>query len=180
MYDCSEEAAKQLFLSVLNGGGPDWWMRKHGINGPLQRAIQRGDDEHFGMIRQLQDAYIDIQRLMFSVYPKQTASLKDKNKRAHPGWSEPKLKRSTFSTLLQNEEDRCLMEMVRALRQLDYIVAVLVFDGCMVRRREPGTPLPNDVLTACQDAIRQDTSYDLRVWEKCLSCGKKLHQCVCH
>ena len=179
-YDCSEEAAKQLFLSVLNGGGPEYWMHQHGIKEDLQVAIRRGDDEHFGMIQQLQDAYSGIQRLMFDIYPEETASLQDKIFRANPTWSQPKLRRSTFSTLLQNEEDKCLMAMVRALRELDYTITTLVFDGCMPLRKEPGTTrlLPG-VMDACKRAIEEDTGYDLCVWEKCLFCGKKLQQCVC-
>ena len=73
------------------------------------------------------------------------------------------------------------MAMVRALRELGYTITTLVFDGCMPLCKEPGTntPLGPEVMDACKRAIKEDTGYDLCVWEKCLFCGKKLQQCVC-
>ena len=91
---------------------------------------------------------------------------------------EMRVKRSAFSTLLQEEEDRVLMAVVGKLRELGRVVLCLIYDGCLVRREGEG-PLGDDVIRACEAAIAHKTGYRLKLWEKCLMCGEKLASCSC-
>ena len=88
-------------------------------------------------------------------------------------------KRKAFSTCLQNEENVVLCAMVEYFESRSYSVDVLVYDGMMVRRR-PGQPsVPPETLRACEDFVRENTSYPIRLEEKCLGCGSKLSTCGC-
>ena len=89
-----------------------------------------------------------------------------------------RIRRSTLSTLLQHEEDRILMAIVKHLQASDYTVRTLIYDGCLVGRKDSG-PLSDEVIASCELAIQEDTDYQLKLWEKCLHCGQKLAQCTC-
>jgi hypothetical protein len=93
--------------------------------------------------------------------------------------SDEDYKRKAFSTCLQNEENVVLCAMVEYFESRSYSVDVLVYDGMMVRRR-PGQPsVPPETLRACEDFVRENTSYPIRLEEKCLGCGSKLSTCGC-
>ena len=196
-YDCSKKAAKQLFLSLLNGGDVPKWMYDFKISRRLQADLREGRSEHPGIVQQLRTEYATIQRIMFKKYQRQVDLLMGQIKRDCPQKRrrfdastrrmlpaeddhtfEMRVRRSTFSTLLQNEEDRALQAIEGQVRDLGYIVRCPIFDGCLVERKGD-EPLSGDFIRACEGATRVKTGYNLKLWEKCLLCGEKLHECAC-
>jgi hypothetical protein len=91
---------------------------------------------------------------------------------------EMRVRRSAFSTLLQEEEDKALQAIEGKVRELDRVVRCPIFDGCLIERKGE-EPLSGDFIRACEGAIHDMTGYNLKLWEKCLICGEKLHECVC-
>jgi hypothetical protein len=196
-YGCSREAAKQLYLSLLNGGDTPKWMFDFKISKRLRDDLRDGRVQHLGIVQQLRQEYATIQRVMFEAYPGEVQLLMDRIKRDVPqkprrfcshskrmldaeddGAFDLRVRRSTFSTLLQNEEDRVLMSIVKHMQASDYTVRTLIYDGCLIGRKSD-EPLSDELIVSCERAVQQDTSYQLKLWEKCLHCGQKLSQCVC-
>jgi hypothetical protein len=196
-YGCSREAAKQLYLSLLNGGDTPAWMYKFNISRRLRDDLRNGRVQHLGIVQQLREEYATIQRVMFDAYSGQVQLLMDRIKQADPqkprrycshtrrmleaeddAAFDLRVRRSAFSTLLQHEEDRVLMEIVKHLQHSDYTVRTLIYDGCLVGRKGDG-PLPDELIASCEGAVNEQTGYQLKLWEKCLHCGQKLAQCAC-
>ena len=69
------------------------------------------------------------------------------------------------------------MAIVKHLQASNYTVRTLIYDGCLVGRKDSG-PLSNKVIASCKLAIQEGTGYRLKLWEKCLHCGQKLAQCT--
>ena len=67
-YGVTRKAAKDLFLSVLNGGAPWAWMHKFSVDRSLRDRLTRGDLEHPSIIQQLQAEYATIRSVMFDHY----------------------------------------------------------------------------------------------------------------
>jgi hypothetical protein len=196
-YGCSKVAAKQLFLSLLNGGDVPAWMYTFKISQRLQTTLRDGHMDHPGIVQQLRTEYAAIQRILFAKYRGQVDLLTDQIKRDKPQKRrrfctrsrcmldaeeahafDMRIRRSAFSTLLQEEEDRVLLAVEGALKRLGRDVCCPIFDGCLVRRVAEGS-LGDDVIQACERAIVEQTGYQLKLWEKCLLCGEKLHECTC-
>jgi hypothetical protein len=196
-YGCTKKAAKQLFLSLLNGGDVPKWMYDFKINRRLQEDLREGRVGHPGIVQQLRTEYATIQRIMFTKYEGQVNLLMDQIKQANPQKPyrfdsstrrmlpaeddhqfEMRVRRSAFSTLLQEEEDKALQAIEGKVRELDRVVRCPIFDGCLIERKGE-EPLSGDFIRACEGAIHDMTGYNLKLWEKCLICGEKLHECVC-
>ena len=64
-YDVSRRAAKDLFLSVLNGGAPWAWMDKFNVSETLREHLAYGRREHHGLIQELQREYKVIRDILF-------------------------------------------------------------------------------------------------------------------
>ena len=64
-YDVSRRAAKDLFLSVLNGGKPWAWMDKFNVSETLREHLAHGRREHHGLIQELQREYKVIRDILF-------------------------------------------------------------------------------------------------------------------
>eukprot|EP01043_Picozoa_sp_COSAG02_P060597 COSAG02_NODE_7951_length_2774_cov_1.891589_2_plen_493_part_00 len=191
-YGVTRKAAKDLFLSVLNGGAPWAWMHKFSVDRSLRDRLTRGDLEHPGIIQQLQAEYATIRSVMFDRYRDNVDALigeigreepqkprrwvHDGLRRELPAESqeafEARVKRSAFSNLLQNEERLCLDAMITKLNELGYDVGCKIYDGCLVRRKQQ-CKLPQRVITACEEHIEAETGLKMRLWEKCLLCGHK-------
>ena len=67
LYGCTKKAAKQLFLSLLNGGDVHKWMYDFKISRRLQKDLREGRVEHPGIVQQLRTEYATIQRIMFTI-----------------------------------------------------------------------------------------------------------------
>jgi hypothetical protein len=196
-YGCTKAAAKQLFLSLLNGGDFPKWMYDFKISRRLQKDLREGRVEHPGLVQQLRDEVATIQRIMFTKYQGQFDLLMGRIKRAKPqkrrrfdsttrrmlpaednAQFEMRVRRSAFSTLLQEEEDKALQAIEGKVRELGRDVRCPIFDGCLIGRLDDGV-LSEDFIRACEGAIHDKTGYNLKLWEKCLICGEKLHDCGC-
>ena len=198
-YGVTRKAAKDLFLSVLNGGAPGAWMRKFDVDSSLRRRLFEGYIEHLGIVTQLQGEYETIRSVMFGRYSDNVDALIDEIKRDEPRkpqrWVyenmqrrelpaeteeafEARVKRSAFSNLLQNEERLCLDAMIKKLTTMEYDVGCKIYDGCLVRRKQC-SKLPKRVVAACEGHIEAETGFRMRLWEKCLMCGEKLADCTC-
>ena len=198
-YGVTRKAAKDLFLSVLNGGAPGAWMRKFDVDSSLRRRLFEGYIEHLGIVKQLQGEYETIRSVMFGRYSDNVGALIDEIKRDEPRkpqrWVhenmqrrelpaeseeafEARVKRSAFSNLLQNEERLCLDAMVEKLAEMGYDVGCKIYDGSLVRRKQC-SKLPKRVIAECEGHIKAETGFRVRLWEKCLMCGEKLADCKC-
>ena len=198
-YGVTRKAAKDLFLSVLNGGAPWAWMRKFDVDDGLRERLQRGHTEHLDSVTKLQAEYEEIRGVIFRRYRDNVDSLIAEIKSDDPirlsRWTghgtyreklpaeteegfEKRAKRSAFSNLLQNEERLCLNAMVDKLTELGYEVGCKIYDGCLIRRKKH-MKLPADVIVACEAAIKAKTGLKMPLWEKCLLCGEKLKDCAC-
>jgi hypothetical protein len=198
-YGVTRKAAKDLFLSVLNGGAPAAWMRKFEVDDSLRHRLSEGYIEHLGIVKQLQGEYETIRSVMFDRYSDHVGALIDEIKRDEPRkpqrWVyentrrrelpaeseeafEARIKRSAFSNLLQNEERLCLDAMVEKLARMQYDVGCKIYDGCLVRRKQC-RKLPKRVIASCEGHIETVTGFRVRLWEKCLMCGEKLDDCRC-
>ena len=191
-YECGRDSAKQLLLSILNGGGPQAWMHKAKIRQSIRNNINNGTLEHLEIVRSLQGEYQKIRDVMFAKYASQLDELinqikqdrkfkefeRDDVKELIPMTDED-YKRKAFSTCLQNEENIVLTAMDEYFQKEGYNVDVLVYDGMMVRRRHGSHPVPPEMLRACEDYVCEKTRYPIRLEEKCLGCGSKLAACGC-
>ena len=197
-YDVSRSAAKQLFLSLLNGGGPGKWMHDFDVDKGLAKDLAHGRTLHPDIVRTLQREYLTIREVMFGKYEDHVETLVTALKRDKPQepeyfdreqhrliaaetdeYFEERVKRSAFSHFLQNEEKRCLNATIEKLSELEYEVGCKIFDGCLVRRKvDPD--LPRSVIEQCESHILAKTGYKMRLWEKCLMCGEKLADCGCN
>ena len=198
-YGVSRKAAKDLFLSVLNGGAPWAWMHKFEVDGCLRKRLSQGTIGHPRVVNELQGEYSTIRTVMFDKYKEHVETLiaeisNDEPKkpfrwvgelderRELPAETdeafEDRVKRSAFSNLLQNEERLCLNAMIAELNRLDYAVGCKIYDGCLVRRKKD-RELPASVIASCEQCIEKTTGLKMRLWEKCLTCGEKLADCTC-
>eukprot|EP01043_Picozoa_sp_COSAG02_P015550 COSAG02_NODE_665_length_18739_cov_9.192918_2_plen_1287_part_00 len=191
-YECGRESAKQLLLSILNGGGPQAWMVNAGVRSTLRDDINGGKLEHLEVVRSLQGEYQKIRDVMFTKYASQVEELINQIKTNHTykeierdgvkklvPMTDEDYKRKAFSTCLQNEENIVLKTMDHYFQEEGYSVDVLVYDGMMVRRRHGTNPVPLDMLRNCEDYVYHKTGYPIRLEEKCLGCGSKLAACKC-
>eukprot|EP01043_Picozoa_sp_COSAG02_P075438 COSAG02_NODE_15558_length_1160_cov_1.367578_1_plen_332_part_10 len=74
-YDVTRKAAKDLFLSILNGGGTAAWMRKFGVDVNLIDDLAHDRSDHPDIIRKLKREYQTIRDVMFDRYSDHVASL---------------------------------------------------------------------------------------------------------
>lgn len=65
---------------------------------------------------------------------------------------------SFISQLYQTEERKCLEPIVWKLRALGFIVDVLAYDGCMVRKN-PANPMTDDILREVEREVSSWTGY---------------------
>jgi hypothetical protein len=201
-YDVSRRAAKDLFLSVLNGGKPWAWMDKFNVSETLREHLAHGRREHHGLIQDLQREYRVIRDILFKheAYAPHVDGFIQQIKRNNPdthwttkredpqgAWTdwtqaseeyEESIRRSAFSNLLQDQERLCLDAIITELGKQGYEVGCKIFDGCLVRRKEAAT-LPASLVVACEGAVLRDTGLAMPLWEKCLICGEKLKCCSC-
>ena len=79
-YGCTREAAKQLYLSLLYGGDTPAWMHTFNISQRLRHDLRNGRAQHLGIVQQLRQEYVTIQRVMFEAHPGQVQLLMDRHR----------------------------------------------------------------------------------------------------
>ena len=136
-YELERTDVKQLFLSVMNGA------KRNGIT-----------DEFF---IKFQSECQRIHTFIASLNPK---LLKDVCKR-----KEFNINGSLTNIILCSLENEILMYSVQYLLNEGFNVDVLVFDGCMVRKRE-GYSITDELLGGLSDYVLEKTGYDIKFTEK--------------
>jgi hypothetical protein len=185
-YRCSRQAAKELFLRLLNGGNEAYWLKdeddKTGepwVPVAVQRDIARGALDHIDMVEELKADYAQIRRALYTQYDARVDELRVQLSHANPGRNKSAIERSVFSTLLQDIERQCLDAMMESLSGLGYETCCKIYDGCLVRAMPDSAIVPHQVLEQAEGAILAKTKIHMRCWEKCLLCGETLVGCVC-
>jgi hypothetical protein len=148
-YQLNKGDVKQLFLSVMNGG------KREGITEPFFTKLKTECET--------------IHTFISSLYPK---LYKDVCKRKEFDVYEDVCKRKEFDVngsltniILCNLENEILLNAVQYLISKDFIVDVLVFFGCMIRKEEDKEITP-ELLNGLNRYVFEKTGYDIKFIEK--------------
>jgi hypothetical protein len=181
-YRCGRAAAKELLIAVLNGGHANSWVQdeKVAIDEEIVRRIADPHDDlgHAEIVDDLLLEYARMQDVVFKTYGTKLDMLMDCVRRARPEKNKAAVRRSVFSMCLQNEEDRILQAMEAYYATQGYEVHVLIYDGCLVSRKDDKL-FPEDVMRGCEQAVQKATGYTIQLAEKCLRCETVCSKCRC-
>ena len=136
-YSFSKSDVKQLFLTVMNGG------KREGIADAFFMKFQS-----------------ECQRIHTFIASLNPKLLKDVSKR-----KDFNINGSLTNIILCNLENEILMYSVQYLMNEGYNVDVLVFDGCMVRKRE-GINITDELLSGLSGYVLEKTGYEIKFTEK--------------
>ena len=136
-YSLSKSDVKKLFLTVMNGG------KREGITDAFFMKFQS-----------------ECQRIHTFIASLNPKLLKDVSKR-----KDFNINGSLTNIILCNLENEILMYSVQYLMNEGYNVDVLVFDGCMVRKRE-GIYITDELLSGLSGYVLEKTGYEIKFTEK--------------
>ena len=155
---CSYDAAKKLFNTVQNGGTLTTWMKEQKTRHPAF-SFQPGEVLEF-----VQEYTSEMRRVAAHIFalPEYQPLRNDIRKKD----SNPTTR--FLSILLQDIENDCLQVVHDTLQAADWSMDSLMFDGGLVRRRE-GLELDDEILRACEAAVRQSTGYSITLVVKSLT-----------
>lgn len=140
-YECSMSDAKQMVNKIMYLGKPD----KH----DTYRFLYDMHDEMTKIVDNMEKAYADTYKAMLKKYKK------EKN--------EHELKVSCLSFVLTTEENKILLNMDKFLTDKGRSVDTLIYDGCLVRKKEGEDTLPDELLRGCEKYIKTMTDYDIKL-----------------
>jgi hypothetical protein len=156
-FTCTRGDAKILMLSLMYGGGDSAWREKRSLDKsiPIPTFITEYTRELETVASNIFEcaAYEDI-----------------------PIVTTRRPKFSKMSLLIQDIENKILMEMSRFFKLNGYEPGVYMFDGLMVYRKEQGTtgPMNLSVLKSCQDHLRDVVGWSVSLEEKPIGEGFKI------
>lgn len=147
-FSISEGDAKDIVIRLINGGSLDAKNKEKEkiypdaiINNEIIKGIKQECDTFISKLIGV-DSYKDLLEVCVS----------DKKE---GNW------KGTFVSLIyQSEEVKCLEAIVWTLQSLDFVIDVLSYDGCMVRKNID-KPMLDEHLRLCEDTIKRWTGYDL-------------------
>lgn len=163
-FSVSYASAKQLFLCLLYGGTITKWLENVGQG---KVATPKFLSEFEEELEQIQDfLWNKFGRLQ--KFEQFLRTKKEQNKR---------LKSSFLSIILQILENRALIEMSKCISDAGYSVAVYIFDGLMVKRRNTTDTFPESLLRKCEQTILTKTGLRIKLEEKALETGINIAEC---
>lgn len=156
-FTCTRGDAKVLMLSLMYGGGDSAWKEKRGLDKSIRvPAFITEYTRELGVLASsifVCDKYENI-----------------------PIVTTRRPKFSKMSLLIQDIENKILMEMSRFFKLNGYEPGIYMFDGLMVYRKEQGTTDSMDlgVLRSCQDHLKDVVGWSVSLEEKPIGEGFKI------
>jgi hypothetical protein len=148
-YGCSNKDAKNLMIRLMFLGHPEAWVGD---------SVCESFTNHLPYIEGLKGELNQIASNVWSAYPEVSGVVSRKKKKTQ----QAKLS-SCLSLVLQSEEHKILMSIDDSLKSQGRSMDTFIFDGGLVRRLKDETELPESILRQCEDDVKHDTNYDIKL-----------------
>lgn len=159
-----KDCAKLAVLLSTFGGSYETWMQKVLVDGLGRSPDFLQHEPRSKWVQDLQTQLLAIREAVFESTQWREWSSRDMERLRQIGKKRDleERKRSTFSRIIQKEEDRCLTAMRRFLAKHEHRVMSLQFDGLIVAG---GQNVDYD-LAGMEQAITAETGYEIQLMEK--------------
>jgi hypothetical protein len=148
MFNCSRKITKHLVLIILFGGSTDMWVRDNEMHINSTRAPE--------FILRMQDEYDDWQNLVFDRVDQ--FSLPD----LKISEMSDKLKRSSFSLILQTLERQCICFAMDFVKEKAYVIGSIIHDGLLIEQKGS-----KPILTEVNAYVSEKMSFKVEfAWEE--------------
>ncbi len=159
----TRDHAKELFLSLTNGGRVRAWMAKHRVT-RQPPAMVNDYDEELQVLR----------KHIWNAFPEHHEAAEQRAKENMAKGKLPNPYASCQSYVLDTMENDCLAQMRKFFETNGWVVGVLVFDGCMIYANKD-RPITRLDLDNCSDAVEQAVGYRVRLEIKPMDQGYALN-----
>ena len=148
-YGCSYKDAKNLMIRLMFLGHPEAWVGD---------SVCESFTHHLPYIEGLKEELNHIASNVWSSYPNVSSVVARKKKKTQ----QAKIA-SCLSLVLQSEEHQILMAIDNSMTKQGRSMDTFIFDGGLVRRSKDETELPETILRQCEEDVKQNTNYDIRL-----------------
>ncbi len=151
-FNCSYENAKQLVLSIINGGSFESWARKQNSQKNPTPFLKEFILELFSIRTKIWDAYPQFHEDAFA----KVAQKKEKGKiSAGP-------EATCMSYIITDIENTCLQAIRKYLQIIGFEMTTLIFDGGLVKKNEEHE-LNAQIITDCEQYCHDVTGYKVNL-----------------
>ena len=157
VFGCSRDTVKQLFISMMNGGGIESWIKENKLS--IDSLKENKENETIKYIIELKEELKENAKLIYFKDPfKMVNTLKHSRDKNRDPCNNPIY--SHLSIMNGEIEDRILMYIKDGLEERGFNIGVLIFDGLMV---EKDKELTEEIIKEIEEKILNDLSYDIKL-----------------
>lgn len=159
-YGCSYQDAKNLMIRMLFLGHPEGWVGD---------SVCENSSNHLPFVIGFRQEMENIANNVNNKEKDITDIVSKKRKKTIA-----QKRSSVFSLFLQSEEHKILTEIDKSLSTQGRSMDTYIFDGGLVRRLKDETEFPQSILRKCENDVKANIGYDIKLIVKPLKTSFQL------
>lgn len=149
--------AKKLYIRMLFGGHPNGWFDDNLFSNYKDNVIYKNALKFYYELREIQDYVYENEKEYLPLLKRKQL------KNPYDIYTYKNEKGRVLSFFLQDVESKILDVMIKFFLTKGFVIKVLMFDGLHIEKTDR---FNEDVLSDCEEYIKNETGYNIKLLEK--------------